>query len=229
MKRAPGARRFTLRVRAASQDVLLTIPKRSALADAEQFAARNAAWIGARLRRLPPLVPFQNGARIPILGVEHLIAHRPQARGVIWLEANDPELAQPGEPLLCVAGHEMHVARRVHDYLKRLAKKEIETRVHKHATALGKFPATITLRDTSSRWGSCSATGRLNFSWRLILAPEHVLDYLTAHEVAHLAHLDHSPKFWAVTRRLSPETDRAEAWLSAHGAGLYRYGKNECD
>lgn len=227
VRRAPGARRFTLRVRAASQDVLLTIPKRSALSDAEEFAIRNAAWIGARLKRLPSLVPFQDGVRIPILGIEHQIVHRPQARGGIWIEAGEPDLLYSGAPMLCVAGHEAHVSRRVHDFLKRLSRTEIEIRVRKHAATLGKLPSKITLRDTSSRWGSCSATGCLNFSWRLILAPEYVLDYLTAHEVAHLVFLDHSPKFWALTRKLSPETDRAEAWLSTHGASLYRYGKME--
>ena len=80
------------------------------------------------------------------------------------------------------------------------------------------------MRDTTSRWGSCSATGALNFSWRLIMTPEHVLDYLAAHEVAHLVHMNHSDDFWAVTRKLAPQTERAEAWLHAHGASLHRFG-----
>jgi predicted metal-dependent hydrolase len=83
------------------------------------------------------------------------------------------------------------------------------------------------LRDTTSRWGSCSSTGALNFSWRLILAPCFVLDYLAAHEVAHFVHMNHSPAFWKVTRRLFPETDRAEEWLKAHGAGLHRFGASK--
>lgn len=82
----------------------------------------------------------------------------------------------------------------------------------------------ITLRDTRSRWGSCTARGTLNFSWRLILAPSFVLDYLAAHEVAHLVHLDHSPAFWAVVRRLFSDIETAEAWLKQHGASLHRYG-----
>ena len=82
----------------------------------------------------------------------------------------------------------------------------------------------VTLRDTTSRWGSCTAQGALNFSWRLIMAPPFVLDYLAAHEVAHLVHHDHSARFWTLTRRLAPETDRAEAWLRAQGASLHRYG-----
>jgi predicted metal-dependent hydrolase len=84
--------------------------------------------------------------------------------------------------------------------------------------------AVITIRDQRSRWGSCSASGGLNFSWRLIMAPPHVLDYLAAHEVAHLVHMNHSDEFWALTRSLSGDTDKAEAWLKAHGASLHRYG-----
>ncbi len=225
MKRAPGARRFTLRVRAASHDVLLTIPKRSALADAERFASNNAAWIGARLRRLPEPVPFVDGALIPILGVEHKIVHVPQARGAIWIEADSGIKDPDTDRRLCVAGDAAHLPRRVGDFLRKIAKSEIETRVQAHASRLGKTPKRITLRDTSSRWGSCSATGCLNFSWRLILAPEFVLNYLTAHEVAHLVHLDHSARFWALARQLTDDVDRAEAWLNAHGSKLYRYGK----
>jgi len=225
VKRAATARRFTLRVRAASNDVLLTIPKRSALAEAEKFAASNAAWIGARLRRLPAPLPFEDGVSLPVLGIAHRIVHREGSRGTVWIEQQDAAGESSCAFLLCVAGDAAHISRRVHDFLKKLAKTEIERRVARHAAAVGKTPARITLRDTSSRWGSCSAAGCLNFSWRLVLAPEFVLDYLTAHEVAHLMHLDHSPRFWRLVRQLSADTDRAEAWLSAHGASLYRYGK----
>ena len=96
--------------------------------------------------------------------------------------------------------------------------------VARHAKELGVKPRRIALRDTVSRWGSCSSTGGLNFSWRLILAPPFVLDYLAAHEVAHIVHMNHSPQFWKLARRLHPGTDRAEVWLKAHGASLHRFG-----
>jgi predicted metal-dependent hydrolase len=127
-------------------------------------------------------------------------------------------------PLICVAGDLSHVPRRVADFLKREARRDLDAAVARHCKALGLAARRITLRDTTSRWGSCSTTGALNFSWRLILAPPFVLDYLAAHEVAHLAHMNHSAMFWRVTRRLFPETDRAEAWLKAHGSGLHRFG-----
>ena len=162
-----------------------------------------------------------NSRRAPLRGVAHRIVHAPEARGVVWVE--------PGldGPRLCVAGERPHVARRVIDFLKREARKDIEAAVRRHARAIGVEPKRIAVRDTVSRWGSCSSAGRLSFSWRLILAPPFVLDYLAAHEVAHLVHLNHSPKFWALLGRACPNTDRAEAWLKAHGASLHRYGAED--
>ena len=216
--RSTRSRRFTLRVRTASRDVLLTMPARAPLKAAREFAERHSAWIGVRLARLPRPVAFEPQAKAPLRGVDHTIVHRPGARGVVWVE--------PGEhgPLLCVAGERPHVPRRVADFLKREAVKDIEAAVARHAKGMGVQPKPIAVRDTVSRWGSCSSTGRLSFSWRLILAPPFVLDYLAAHEVAHMLHLNHSPKFWAVLGRASPDVKRAEAWLKAHGASLHRYG-----
>jgi predicted metal-dependent hydrolase len=218
LKRLPSARRFTLRVRGATRDVVLTMPARSSLKSAREFAERHAAWIGARLARLPRPVTFEPLSAAPLRGVEHTIVHRPGARGVVWIENGD------AGPMICVAGDLAHVQRRVADFLKREARRDLEAAVARYSAALRVEARRITLRDTTSRWGSCSSTGALNFSWRLILAPSFVLDYLAAHEVAHFVHMNHSPAFWKVTHRLFPETDRAEEWLKAHGAGLHRFG-----
>jgi predicted metal-dependent hydrolase len=214
LKRVASSRRYTLRVRAASRDVLLTMPARGTIKQARAFAERHAAWIGVRLARLPRAAPFLPGESLPLRGVEHRIEHRPGARGVVWLEG----------ALICVAGEAPHVPRRVADFLKREARRDLEAAVIRHAAALGVKPRRLSLRDTTSRWGSCSHDGALSFSWRLILAPPHVLDYLAAHEVAHIRHMNHSLLFWALTRRLYPDTDRAEAWLKANGASLHRFG-----
>jgi predicted metal-dependent hydrolase len=218
LKRVSTSRRFTLRVRAATRDVLLTMPSRSSLKSAREFAERHAAWIGARLARLPKPVAFAPGAATPLRGVDHTIVHRPGERGVVWTA-----IGSHG-PVICVSGDKPHVGRRVRDFLKREARKDIEAAVARHAKRLGVEPRRITLRDTVSRWGSCSSTGALNFSWRLILAPPEILDYLAAHEVAHIVHMNHSPIFWKLTRRLFPETERAEAWLKTHGVDLHRFG-----
>ncbi|RBP15476.1 hypothetical protein DFR50_10832 [Roseiarcus fermentans] len=218
INRSARSRRFTLRVRSASRDVLLTMPARASMKAAREFAERHTAWIGVRLARLPRPVPFEPDAKAPLRGVDHTIVHRPGARGVVWVEAG------ARGPMICVAGERPHVARRVGDFLKGEARKDIEAAVARHAAAIGVRPTRISVRDTVSRWGSCSSTGRLSFSWRLVLAPPYVLDYLAAHEVAHMLHMNHSQKFWTLVGRVSPDVDRAEAWLKAHGASLHRYG-----
>ena len=226
LRRRPTARRFTLRVRFAARDAVLTMPSRASEKEARAFAERNAAWIAVRLKRLPDTIPFAHGSILPLRGIDHLLLHQPDKRGVVWTEPlTDPQ--QDGveaSMALCVSGRAEHVSRRVQDHLKREARRDLEAAVARHTQALDLAPRSVGLRDTISRWGSCSATGSLNFSWRLIFAPPFVLDYLAAHEVAHLVHLDHSPKFWTLTHRLSPAVDRAEAWLSTHGAHLHKFG-----
>lgn len=221
LRRATTARRFTLRVRFAARDAVLTMPQRASLRDARAFAERHAAWIAARLNRLPATIPFAHGSVVPLRGVDHALIHFPGRRGTVWVEESD-NVETPFA--LCVAGQAEHVHRRVQDHFKREARRDLESAVARHTAALGLPPRGVGLRDPVSRWGSCSAMGSLNFSWRLVMAPPFVLDYLAAHEVAHLVHLDHSPRFWSLARRLCPETDRAEAWLSAHGAHLHKYG-----
>jgi len=224
LRRATTARRFTLRVRFAARDAVLTMPQRASLRDARAFAERHAAWIAARLNRLPATIPFAHGSVIPLRGVDHALIHAPEKRGTVWTEERDDVATRLA---LCVAGQAEHVPRRVRDHFKREARRDLEDAVARHTQAIGLPPRGVGLRDPVSRWGSCSAAGSLNFSWRLIMAPPYVLNYLAAHEVAHLVHLDHSPRFWALARRLCPETDRAEAWLATHGAHLHKYGAKE--
>jgi predicted metal-dependent hydrolase len=218
LKRVATSRRFTLRVRTATRDALLTMPSRSSLKAAREFAERHAAWVGTRLARLPEPVAFAPRAVTPLRGVDHRIVHRPGERGGAWLEGSDRG------PLICVSGERPHVARRITDFLKREARKDLEAAVARHSKQLGVKPRRIVLRDTVSRWGSCSSTGGLNFSWRLILAPPFVLDYLAAHEVAHLVEMNHSPRFWRVVARVCPSVDRAKRWLDTCGNDLHRYG-----
>jgi predicted metal-dependent hydrolase len=219
VRRHPAARRYSLRVRETSRDVVLTMPTRGSVREARAFAERNAAWIAARLKRLPPIVAFADGSIIPLRGVPHRIVHRPDVRGSVWREAGADGMA-----LLCVAGQAPHIARRVGDFLKREARRELAAACRRHAAVLGVTIVAVSVRDTRSRWGSCSATGTLSFSWRLVLAPPYVLDYLAAHEVAHCVELNHSNRFWRVVDRLVPERKRAEAWLRFHGNELHRFG-----
>jgi predicted metal-dependent hydrolase len=221
LRRHRQARRYTLRIQAATREVLLTIPPRGTLKEASEFAHKHGGWIAARLGRLPEAAPFADGAVVPLRGEPHRIAHRSGARGTVWTETCDD-----GERLLCVAGRAPYIGRRVGDFLRREAKRDLEQAARRFAGNLGLAVQRVTVRDQSSRWGSCSTTGRLSFSWRLILAPSHVLDYLAAHEVAHLIEMNHSVKFWRLVQRLCPGHERAKAWLDVHGADLHRYGSD---
>ena len=220
LKRHRQARRYTLRIRAASREVVLTMPQRGSVREAKAFAERNGGWIAARLKRLPQGAPFADGAEVPLRGIVHRVVHRPGARGTVWTEVD-----ATGEQLLCVAGDAAHVARRVRDFLKREAKRDLDAACRRHAAALGVTVKRLSVRDQVSRWGSCSTSGVLSFSWRLILSPPHVLDYLAAHEVAHLVEMNHSRRFWRVLIGICPEMERARAWLHAHGTTLHRYGE----
>ena len=219
LKRHRQARRYTLRIQAATREVVLTIPPRGSLKEARAFAQKHGGWIAARLGRLPAAMPFADGVVVPLRGEPHRIAHRRYARGTVWTEIDGA-----GERLLCVAGYAPHVSRRVGDFLRREARRDLETASRHFARELGLAVQRVTVRDQSSRWGSCSTTGMLSFSWRLILAPSHVLHYLAAHEVAHLIEMNHSAKFWRVVRRICPDHERAKSWLDVNGADLHRYG-----
>ena len=220
LRRHAQARRYTLRVQTANRTVVLTMPLRGSVKEARAFAERNGGWIAARLKRLPQPIPFADGLELPLRHVPHRIVHRAGARGTVWIEGGDEM------PLLCVAGDRAHLARRVRDFLKREAKRELEVSSRRYAAQLGVAVKRIAVRDQSSRWGSCTAAGVLSYSWRLILAPPFVLDYLAAHEVAHLIEMNHSRRFWRVVARICPEWQRAKAWLNAHGAALHRYGSD---
>lgn len=219
VRRHRQARRYTLRIQSATREVVLTIPPRGTFKEAREFAQKHGAWIAARLERLPRAAPFTDGVAVPLRGVPHRISHRRGMRGTVWTETNGG-----GEPLLCVAGDAPHVDRRIGDFLRREAKRDLEAASLRFAHALGVEIKRVVVRDQSSRWGSCSTTGVLSFSWRLILAPSAVLTYLAAHEVAHLVEMNHSPRFWRLVQKLCPDHERAKGWLDVHGADLHRYG-----
>lgn len=222
LRRHRQARRYTLRIQAATREVVLTMPPRGSLKEAKAFAEKHGGWIAARLKRLPEAAPFAHGTEVPLRGMTHRIVHRGRVRGTVWTETDER-----GQRLICVAGDGPHLARRVGDFLHRQARHDLEAATKQYADRLDVAIKRISVRDQASRWGSCSTTGVLSFSWRLILAPPYVLNYLAAHEVAHLVEMNHSPRFWRLLKRLCPNMARAKLWLDVHGTDLHRYGEQQ--
>jgi predicted metal-dependent hydrolase len=219
VKRTAQARRYTLRIKTATREALLTMPMRGSMATAKDFADRHGGWLAARYAKLPEMVDFVVGAQVPLRGELHRIEHRPGARGTVWVETGTG-----GERILAVTGEVGFLARRIRDFMKREARKDIDVAAHAHAQALGVKLKRIAIKDTKSRWGSCASDGTLSFSWRMVMAPPFVLDYLAAHEVAHRVEMNHSPRYWRVVASIFPEYEKAEAWLKRHGTELHRWG-----
>jgi len=213
-RRNGRARRVTLRICPAERAVVITLPARAGRRQGLALLSEHGAWARERLAALAPRLPFRPGAEVPLLGRPHVIRHLPEARRGVWLE--------PGAIL--VSGEEAHLPRRVSDFLRAEARREVGVRAHPLATRIERRIARIVIKDPRSRWGSCAPDGTLAFSWRLVLAPAFVLDYVVAHEVAHLAELNHSARFWRMVGLICPDPEPAKAWLSAHGPDLLRYG-----
>ena len=214
VKVSPRSKRLTMRVDAKSDSIVVVHPPGVRLREILAFAREKEGWLAARLAALPDRIPFAVGATIPLLGIPNEITHVPTARRGVWAE----------DGRLMVSGAPEHLARRVRDYLIKRAKAEISPRAMDYAAKVDRRVTRISLRDPRSRWGSCTSDGAISFSWRLILAPEAVLDYVVAHEVAHMVELNHSHHFWAVVRTIAGDTRDARAWLKENGTRLHRYG-----
>ena len=223
VRRHPTARRLTLRVSRTERVVYLTVPRHTDLREADRFVARSLEWVRERLDGVPEPVAFQHGAAIPLRGELHDLAFvGPQPRAPVVAVVAPATVGQ--HPALAVSGNAANAPRRLKDWLQAEASRDLDARVTHHAARLGVRARRLTMRDQKSRWGSCSSSGQLSFSWRLILAPSFVLDYVAAHEVAHLAEMNHGPRFWRLVEKTLPEYDAARVWLRLRGMELYRYG-----
>jgi predicted metal-dependent hydrolase len=213
-RRNAQARRLVLRLNPEGTAILVTVPKGISRAKALEFTERSRAWIEARVLARGANIPLRAGSHIPFRGTFHEIRHLPLRRGTV--------AADPLNAIIHVPGELPHVARRLTDWLKSVARAELTVASARYAVAMGVNYRRITIRDQRSRWGSCSAAGDLSYSWRLILTPPYVLDYVAAHEVAHLRYLDHSPGFWRLVLTHCPDAARAKKWLKTHGHDVHR-------
>ncbi len=213
-RRSARARRVSLRIRPRDGAVVVTLPPRAGRPAGLALLRTHAEWVADRLASLPVAVPFAEGAIVPVCGVGHLIRHVPDSRGGAWFAAG----------AIHVAGAPEFLRRRVLDLLRAEARRRLSALVAEKTGRAGLRARRITVKDTISRWGSCAPDGSLAFSWRLVMAPPFVQDYVAAHEVAHLRHMNHGPRFWALVRTLAAEMDPAVAWLHDQGPRLMRIG-----
>lgn len=216
------ARRLTLRLPIGTDSPVVTVPPRVNEAAVRAFLHEHRAWLAERMARRPQPVPFRAGETVPFRGTPHLIHHDGRMRGGVRAE-----IGEDGGARLVVSGDPLALPRRVSTFLRREAEAAINHAVQRDTAALGVAAKAVRIRDTTSRWGSCTSDGILSFSWRVVLAPPFVLDYLVAHEVAHLVEMNHSPAFWRLVARLHPEARQGRLWLKQHGPLLHAIGPRD--
>ena len=215
IRQSSRARRILLKVGPYDRKVEVVTPADVSASEGLKFARSQARWVAGRLSHICEKVPFIDGSTFPLLDQPVTIKQTDNRSAIPILLKNE----------LLVGGQSDTISGRVRRWLCDRAAKEIKPRVIAMSELLGRKPARISMRDTRTRWGSCSSAGNLNFSWRLVMAPESVLDYVVAHEVAHLCELNHGSRFWTLVDTLCEDVTNARAWLRVNGAHLHRYGR----
>jgi len=213
-RRSRQARRISLRIDTRAGAVVVTLPTRAVREAGLDLLRTHSDWVAGKLAALPGRIAFEAGESIGLHGVPHVIRSMPEARRGVWTETGE----------IRVSGEQAFLARRVLDFMRVEARTTLGACARRIAETSGLHPRRLVIKDTSSRWGSCSSDAVVMFSWRLVMAPPEIQHYVVAHELAHLRHLDHSRNFWEQVAKLTPHRARAEAWLRLHGPALLRTG-----
>lgn len=215
IRQTQSATRLTLRIEPGGRALKMTVPVGVPEREVDDFLDRHHGWLLTRLAKFPRAPLIAAGRYIHLRGIAHRIEHTGKLRGLT------ESVMIEDEAVIKVSGEEVHLKRRLRDYFREEARRDLAPLVERHAAVIGRKPGTLTLKDTRSRWGSCSHDGNLNFSWRIIMAPPIVIDYLAAHEVSHLAEMNHGPRFWSICQALCPQTEEAKRWLKRNGSMLH--------
>ena len=211
--RSAQAKRLTLRIDEKARIPVLTIPPRCLTRKAVDFVNAHRDWITNMLARIPVSRSFADGDVISIMGKKYTAGHKPGPRGGPCINQNQ----------LMGCGAKDFMPRRVTDFVKKTAHDRLLELSRQKAALIDRVVHSVSIKDTKSRWGSCSSKSNINYNWRIVLAPAHVIDYLVCHEVSHLRHQDHSPAFWDCVASLCPDYQEGRAWLKVKGKELYRY------
>ncbi|MBW9056084.1 M48 family metallopeptidase [Rhizobium mesosinicum] len=215
IKQHDRATRITLRIEPGGRALKMTVPKGLAAREVNAFLDRHQGWLLTKLAKFSTDTGLRDGGEILFRGVRHRIQHTGSLRGLTEAVAVD------GKLVLRVSGMPEHIGRRIATFLKKEARSDLERLSRLHAGSIKVPIRSISMKDTRSRWGSCSSEGNLSFSWRIVMAPPSVIDYLAAHEVAHLKEMNHGPHFWALCKKLCPHMEEAKSWLKRHGSQLH--------
>lgn len=214
LRRNARSRKLTLRMAREGSTAIMSLPLRVTRAEAQRFAEKSRDWIANQLSRQTTKVEIINDSEVLLRGEIHRVALTGNSRGLVLHDVTTRTLHVPG--------HLPHVTRRLIEWLKQEAKRELKFATEKYAGLMAVEFASVSIRDQKSRWGSCSSSGALSYSWRLVLAPPYVLDYVAAHEVAHLREMNHGPGFWRLVLAHCPETRKAKDWLKMNSRELHR-------
>ncbi len=215
----PRARRLIVKVHPSTGEVAVVAPSERSVHKALDFARQEGDWIADHLSRVPTPVYLEPGDTVLFKGALYVLRLSPDTGGTVWVDN------EATRPTIRISGRREHAPRRVEDWLKRQARGHILRRVNALTAELGVKASRITVRDAASRWGSCSTTGAISLSWRLVMAPNFVLNYVVAHEIAHLKEMNHGTRFWRLVDRLvgEDEAQAAQTWLRENGTELHRY------
>jgi predicted metal-dependent hydrolase len=216
VRESSKAKRLTLRLRPdAGGEIILTLPLYHSKRQVIGFIEKSKPWLEKQMGKIFQKLPYVEGMVLPVFGKHYELRHKPSRSFRCWWEEEHLLIHSPVEKF----------GVSVEKSLQQVAAQFLTSRTILYANQLNKSVNRITLRDTRSRWGSCSPNGNISYSWRLIFAPEQVADYLCAHEVAHLVEMNHSPQFWKIVENLCPDYKNLRQWLRQNGKNLFRYGE----
>ena len=211
LRRSARARRFLLRISQSDGTVTLTLPTNTPETQGIAFLWEKEEWLRRHLKTASSPVKVGIGTQIPFRG---------ELMPIITGSGKSITVTPKG---ISVPENVLRINVRLKSFLKVSARDQLVPATDRFANLLGYPVKRITMRDTKSRWGSCTSQGHIMYSWRLIMAPPEVLEYVAAHEVAHLKEMNHSKAFWNIVKYLYPEFKLCQDWLKAHGNKLHRY------
>jgi hypothetical protein len=215
VRESSKARRITLRIRPETGgEIILTLPFSYSRKQVLKFIESSKPWLAKQVAKSLPRIPFEEGMTLPIFGKHYELRHKSSTSFRSWWGDDHLLIHAPIEKFDHFVQKSLHQA----------AKQFFSERTNTYANQISKSVNRITLKDTRSRWGSCTVDGNISYSWRLIFAPEQVADYICAHEVAHLVELNHSAKFWKIVEEFCPDYKDLRHWLRQHGKTLFQYG-----